>query len=357
MAAENALKVVRQIQALADGPKTPEMRECFPQICSSLVYFLDHPDSRVRLGAARTLLNLSRSYPEDTPKLDLTRARNALERWKAAMAAGSNEDDSIDLTITLQELLGEVDRPDLQEQDASEKTVHAGNVVADVGEATSGPPFTDRRGEIILKINAETDGQVKGAILEKAVQISGVVSVTFEGDLIIVSTRTQSMASDPAFSQDLLDFVRKQGLMNAAFFGGNVRTGLASSGGGESTAMDLDDEPAVVFGDDDDDAVPAYLDDGDEDEIPTQSTFSSNMWGNTSTTGFQGIGASPGLGMGSHHFSFFSQNTWMMSRKVQEWGDDPTIAARLAAAKQKDEDRRQESQSKLGRLSSWLRGG
>merc|ERR1712224_116870 len=63
-----------------------------------------------------------------------------------------------------------------------------------------------------LKVVDPTDAHAKGGILEALVAIPGVVSVTFEGPYIVVSTRTLANSVDVVFRAELLDAVRNQGL-------------------------------------------------------------------------------------------------------------------------------------------------
>merc|ERR1719162_35975 len=67
-----------------------------------------------------------------------------------------------------------------------------------------------------------------------------------------------------------------------------------------------------------------------------------------------GPGPLIGGGGGGPQWSFFSQSNWMTGRKVQEFDDDPTIAARLAKAKRREEAKKEESRSRLGFVPSWL---
>merc|ERR1712232_739077 len=77
-------------------------------------------------------------------------------------------------------------------------------------------------------------------------------------------------------------------------------------------------------------------------------------------SGVGGVGGGAGYGAGAPgqpQWSFFSQSNWMTSRRMAEFaGDDPSIAARLAKAKKKEQERKQEESSRLGRLFSALTG-
>jgi len=351
MAAANALNVVRQIQALADGPKTAEMRECLGQVSTALLFFLDHPDSRVRQGAARTLAKLRLGYPEEVQKLDLSRAKTALARCKAAADDGTEDQDGREFRRSLLELLGEAEKPTDNGGGASPSS-QPPSAAASAPASWGGASSSDR-GEVILRIGAETNSKVKAAILEKTVKLGGVVSVTFEGDLIIVSTRTPAVAREASFLADLLAFVKEQGLQGASL----VSAAAAAAGGaplsaaGCGAAAANDAEPAYID-EDDDDAEPAYLDDDEEDVSPDRRGGGGPAFGQPGAMGAGGPG-----GMGQPQWSFFAQNNWMTGRRLQEFGDDPSIAARLAAAKKKQADRQLESQSRLTKLSAWWGGG
>lgn len=329
---------------------TQEMRDCLGQVASSLLFFLDHPDTRVRLGSARTLIKLAASYSEEMQKMDLSRAKAALKRCDAKVAEGCEDTDSQELRPLLVELL------------SPEPVKSAGGAVAVAAEppATTpaedteaapvtapsrqdgGPVASDGRGEIVLKIGENAEAKVKASILEKVVAISGVVSVAFEGPYIIVSTRTPSLAADASFLAAVLTGVGQLGISgvslvrtsNGALQGspskGKLEEPVANSNakaGATLAAVEEDEEEVEELDDDDDGSEPQYLDDQEETTAP--SAFDNQRW------------------------SFFSQQHWMTGRQVQEFGDDPTIAARLAKAKKREEEKRNEERSTLSRIAAW----
>jgi len=353
MAAAPALNVVKQIQSLAEGPTTPEMQECLGQVVSSLLFFLDHPDSRVRLSAARTLVKLSTNYSEEITKLDVSRARSALQRCRKAEADGAANLDSQELQALLEELLGDRVTNSVPSGgvDSKAPAIQIGGSAAAATTTTSAnapaTSATDERGQVVLKVAQNTDGKLKAAILEKVVVLMGVVSVTFEGSFVIVATKTASIAADAGFLADLLTAVRAQGLEGVSL------VSAANAGGVDAPSVTSDNNgcgaPAssvVIDGDhdDDDEGEPAYLDD-DEDEVVLGGDYS----------GPDGLGGGP-IGAGGAQWSFFSQNNWMTGRRLQEFGDDPTIAARLAKAKRKEEEKKEQDKSRIGVISSWLSG-
>uniref|UniRef100_A0A7R9ZYJ6 Uncharacterized protein n=1 Tax=Pyrodinium bahamense TaxID=73915 RepID=A0A7R9ZYJ6_9DINO len=364
MAASGALNVVRQIQTLAEGPRTPEMRECLGQVVSSLLFFLDHPDSRVRLSAARTLVKLSRGYTEDMQRFDLGRARSALARCRKADADGAADVDNEELQQLLGEMLA-VGEPLAARPDGavSSAAVPAPAPTETAVSSTTGGSDAvaagDDRGQVVLKVGQNTNGKLKAAILEGVVVLTGVVSVTFEGSFVIVATKTPVIAADASFLADLLTAVKEQGLQGVSLV--NTAAGACSAGdtlAAGSTAREAEpgwNTPAAEntaggeqHGEEvlEDEVEPAYLDD-DEDETA----------GPAGTPGMlPGVTVGDALA-GGPQWSFFSQTNWMTGRRLQEFGDDPTIAARLAKAKKREEEKKEEERSRIGRLSNWLMGG
>lgn len=382
MAAAAALNVVRQIQALADGPETPEMRDCLGQVVSSLQYFLEHPDSNVRVLAARTLLKLKRVYPTEMAALDLRLVRDARRRCVDALEAGTAADDAEDLRIVFDQILDAVPSP------AVAPPMEAGPPADGAGSRQSGG--TDR-GEVVIKFPEAVDAKVRGGILEKVVTLHGVMSVTFEGPYVVVNTRTPSIAADTGFLADLLQAVKAQGVVGAQLVtAASAAAGTAvpsACGGREGFVGASEAAPAATSseqGDADADAdadagsvqedEPDYIDgddygvDGDDDEADV-SYLNDSPHAEIGGAPVASVGCSPVLVGGGYRagpitagvptlaqFSFFAQGHWVGTRQIQERDDDPSIAARLAKAKAREAERRQEEQTRLGRLSSWMRG-
>ncbi|CAK0890101.1 unnamed protein product [Prorocentrum cordatum] len=335
MAADQALGAVRQIQALADGPQTPEMHAHLSQIVTPVLAFLDHPDARVRLNSARALLKLSAGYPEDMAAMDLSRARGALKRTRASRAAGTADADAQELEAILMDVLEAIATPG-----------------ASAASTAASTPPSGGRGEVILKLGEHADGKVKAAILERVVAIPGVVSVTFEGDLVIASTRSAAVAADAGFLADVLVAIRAQGiegvsLVSAGGPGAGAGT-AAPAGPSGGRGRDAPEPPAAApeSEEDPDEGEPGYLDDDEEDEVV--------MSGSGAIGVPFGAPAGPGPLAVGQQWSFFSQSNWMTGRKVQEFDDDPALAARLAKAKRREEAKKEESRSRLGFVTSWL---
>eukprot|EP00931_Biecheleriopsis_adriatica_P007369 TRINITY_DN108659_c0_g1_i1.p1 TRINITY_DN108659_c0_g1~~TRINITY_DN108659_c0_g1_i1.p1 ORF type:complete len:374 (+),score=109.86 TRINITY_DN108659_c0_g1_i1:29-1150(+) len=372
MAAGAALGVVKQIQALADGPPTPEMRDCLGQVVASLLFFLDHPDSRVRMNAARTLLKLTTGYPDDMLNLDLSRARSALERCQASLAEGNNDTDSEEFQDLLTSLLEGSTNGHSKDARRSDPATSSAAAAATSSEKKQ------QRGEVVLKVGDAADSKVRAAMLDKVVAVAGVVSLTFEGEFVIVSTRSPDVAADASFLADLLSAVKKQGvegvsLVSAAAAGDRAASTSAASdttARGSSVAASSSAPPEAaptLDGDEAEEGEPAYLDD-EEDQVMSESAGSSSQkpkppsgpesasGGYASAGGFvEGVGSAPQFG-NAPQWTFFSQNTFMTGRRIQEFDDDPSISARLAKKKKQEQQKRSEEKSRLGRLSSWLTG-
>lgn len=319
MAAQQAFNVVKQIEALADGPATPELRECLGQLVSSLQFFLDHPDSRVRLGSARALLKLAKGFSEDFAHKDLSKAKEALVK-----AQSSEEGEDKELEGLLAETLDMDSRRQSARKEPEQEAAAATPAEAPSATSTEAPTAEqageEKVAEVVLQMGADTDSAIKAKILEKVISIAGVVSVTFEAANIIVKARTQTLADDPGFAQDIKSAIQTQGLDCSPIESG-----------------------AAAFVDDDDDAEPMYLDDED------------GAVGEISAVAMPGSSSGAvGAGGAAPQWSFFSQSNWMTGRRVQEYDEDPTIAARLAKAKKRMEEKRKEQERGLGRLSSWM---
>lgn len=277
-------------------------------------------------------MKLSGGYSKEVSAMDLSRARTSYERCQKVFSEGAGDENSKELLRLLSELLneGKAGADNTDERPEKEAIDEAKGI----------------RGEVVLKVAENSDGKTKAAILEKVVTLSGVVSVTFEGAYVIVSTRSQKIAADAVFLADLLSAVKDQGLqgvslVSASSAGSNhsspVKTGGAS--GSKDPAPAADDADAGDDGSNASEDEPKYLD--DEDQAPQKTSDRESTEPAAAPSG-------PG------QWSFFAHGNWMTARRVQEFGDDPTIAARLAKAKQREEERRQEEHTRIGMLSNWF---
>eukprot|EP00933_Yihiella_yeosuensis_P084566 TRINITY_DN99118_c0_g1_i1.p1 TRINITY_DN99118_c0_g1~~TRINITY_DN99118_c0_g1_i1.p1 ORF type:complete len:360 (+),score=81.09 TRINITY_DN99118_c0_g1_i1:117-1196(+) len=358
MAADAALAVVKQIHGLIDGPPTEEMKECLGQVVSSMLFFLDHPDSRVRLSAANALVKLSTGYAESLYKLDLSKARSSCERCQKAREEGLGDADSQELEKLLTQLL------DREAQDRENSAVAS----SQGSSAKPGASLTEERGEVVLKVSEQADAKIRAAMLEKIVALSGVVSVTFEGLFVIVSTRSANVAADASFLADLLSAVKAQGIQGVSLVSAAAAgvgscppspskpgsSGYPMSGSSAVKLEEPDNSSAVPDGSDGYGEEAQYL---DEEENDVSAHRASSSVGATGSGGYPGGQASSVLRPGGPQWTFFSQTTFMSGRRIQEFDDDPSIASRLAKAKRREEERKKEEKSKIGRLSSWLLGG
>jgi len=373
MAAAKAFNVVKQIQALADGDKMYELRECLGQVVTSLQFFLDHPDSRVRLSAARTLAKLCTGFRKEIDAMDLGRTSACFTRCKNAVVSGEAEEDTQELCSILAEVLNEENPLPRSDGQDSAGTKHIDPALASSTPPSSGAPTPaaassapkssiEERGEVVLKVGENADSKMKAGILERVVTLAGAMSVTFEGPYVIVSTRSPAIAQDAGFLAQLLTAVQKQGiegvsLVSASGAGGgalaagstegaDTRGNTASTGLSSQSGKSEETEPVGVQDEEDDDE-PAYLDDDDDEEDSIQGGGTAQGM----PTGAP-FGGGQFVGPGAANWSFFSQQHWMTGRRLQEFDDDPTIAARLAKAKRREEEKKKEEKSRLGKIFS-----
>jgi len=344
MTAAHALNIVKQLEALADGQENAQMHDLVREgkLVSSLQFFFDHPDCRVRLMSARTLLKLARGYRDDFIQNDLQKAKAALNRCNVAEEGDSpdSSDDNAELARMLAETIA----------------IAEGSATASSNSqaASSSTAKQDTCGELVLKVSDELlDKREK--ILQKVVNVSGVVSVCFEGANMIVTGHSKEIEN--GLCEDLLSMLSSKGYEGVSKAKrSSVSEIQDASGSLGSTEPKPVPEPGddIIFLDDshapdDTEAEAGYLDDDIRDG--DRSAFASGG-------GYGGASplATPLHATGNPQWSFFSQANWMTGRRVQEFDDDPTIAKRLAKAKQRQEEKRKEEQSRLGALSRWVWG-
>merc|ERR1712137_191905 len=118
------------------------------QVVSSLQFFLDHPDSRVRLGSARTLQKLCRGYADAITHLDMRKAQSALRRVIDDVAKGVGSARAEELQQILSETLGK--------PDSMIDSIPAVNKIdAEIAATSSTAPVrvpTKDRGEVVIKL-------------------------------------------------------------------------------------------------------------------------------------------------------------------------------------------------------------
>lgn len=307
MAAPQALALVKQIEALTESPSSQCLEEYVTRLLPSLQFFLEHPDSRVRNGSARSLLRLSRHADEDFARQDLSRARAALEKCRSC-----DDPEYAELEDLLAELFGEP----LRSEKTGKVDQTAGSETASTSASSPARAVRSQGSDVIIELDGSIDETVREAIRNKVVALANVVSVTFEDDWAVVKVKSQALASDDAFIEEIVGVLKAQG----AHCQQVIKPGFAC----------------------DTDADPEYIDGEEDDEEPAQ--LNEKVHANADGAQ-QATGAS---------WSFFSHSTWTTYRKTQEYHDDPRIAARLAKAKQRREEEQRTRQSRFGMISTWL---
>lgn len=189
---------------------------------------------------------------------------------------------------------------------------------------------TEDRGEVVIKLGEMNNATAKAVVLDRIVNIHGVVSVTFERDFVVIATRTSALESYTTFVNELISELASHGIVGVQLVSPSL-PGISPCEAPTTTSTSV----AMVGETQDDEDEPSYLDDeGDE-------------------SGAEEITQSKELDK-ERQWSFFAQDNWITYRRVQEHGEDPRIAARLAKAKQREEEKRKEDQSRIGRIFSAL---
>jgi len=358
MAVPAAVSLVRQIQSIVETPELLKKNGCLDQVSSFLDCFLDHPDCRARLGAARALAQLAKSLdPEDLSCLELHQAPGILARLRAARKqSGASADDKELYSLLVAVLEGN----ESQELPGAAGGVSVGSALRSAGEV------------VRLKSRIPLDEQAKTAVRQALVQVEGVVSVTFEAlETIVVGARTSELARDPTFVEDICTHVEGQLQHCEGHVCGKVlvtpATQVVDLSDSEPEYMDDEDEdedddggnaqerPSVFTGqmpsacpgngsasgspDDCDDDEPSYIDDSaDEDEPEAEAPQP---------------GQTPRQRGPLSTWCFFSSTTgFFTAQRISEYQDDPTLVARLRRAQIRLERRRKEEQSRLQRVLS-----
>jgi len=367
MAVPAAVALVRQIQSIVENPELLRKNDCIDQVSSFLDCFLDHPDSRARLGAARALAQLAKSLSsKELGCLQLRQAPRILARLRSAEQRSRADADDKDLHSLLASVL---EGAESQESHGSSGAVRGDSACSLLRPA----------GEVVrLRARVPMDEQTRTAVRQALVRVGGVVSVTFEAlETIVVGARTLQLARDPVFVEDLCTNVEEQLLRCGGLERGKVlvapevpRTGLALLVDQDSVCSS-EDEPEYIDDDDedgtagtvhvgsscatsqkhvdtnhesssrlpedcdDDDDEPTYLDDS-EDEAPKPGQARSIPASLTTWSFFSAPGAT----------GFFT------AQRLKEYQDDPTLVARLHRAQTRLARRRQEEQTRLQRVLS-----
>jgi len=340
MSVPAALSLVRQIAGLVENVEGVKTHECLAQVTGTLHLLLSHSDARVRSEAARSLIRISVLCGEDTPELkevDLAQA-------KAILASGDG-DAGPEATAVAQDLC------------------------------------TGHRGEICLEVCKPMSEQIRTRVQSSIVTVSGVVSVTIQGEYIVVIARTVSVAADPVFQADLLVTVEEQlagegqgidgptGLVAVivSFNGDAVAGGrrpnqcnlgyLDEQATPDSDAMSASPPSARDTGVSTNSGVPhvmdkdngaqglEYLD--DSDAARNTPLWPRALW---ATEAKQNVADHP------MPWSFFSSSNWGDVPGIVEYEEDPSVTARLLRARQRDKQL-QDDRSRIGRFFSSFSGG
>lgn len=345
MAVPAAVALVRQVQGIVESPELLENNDCLDQVSSFLDCLVDHPDSRARVGAARALAQLSaRLSSKERACLDLQHATRVLARLQNGSADGDDKE--------LQSLLAVV----LGGDTAQERQTSPANV-----DKVLRPTAELLR----LRVCVPVEEKVRDAIRQTLVQASGVLSVTFETDQIVVGARTPDLVQDPVFVEAICTAVEAQMPRRDDFNGGQVVVvsdahRVYPAVIDADTASISDDEPLYLDDEDEEDDAeiadagaacaasspratedepdePAFFDDS-EDEAEELNKASS-----------QTCSLSTGFGTS---WSFFSHTGFFSAQRLREYEDDPRLVSRLRRAHLRLERRRQEDQMRLRQVLS-----
>ncbi|CAE7384575.1 unnamed protein product [Symbiodinium pilosum] len=341
MSAEQALQIVRGISSAVTGVERSdandqEMRAAAGRVCTSLMFFIEHPDSRVQVHCVGMVRKCYERYRDAISEEDMPKVRQAYANC-VKMAA---EDTLIEDKKTALNMLGWI----VSRADGAE---FARSYHDDELDVTS--KAKDQGGQVALKEPLQQDNEeLRASLLEQVIKMPQVVSVTFEAEFVIVATRTAADARNANFLADLLNVMMEQGahgvsLVNSRTCGTSALTG--GSCATSSTAMPAEggrQEESNKAGQDQDQeaTVPAYLDD-ELDQGAAERLGAEHLQ--------QGDSSLP-------QWTFFSQQSWLDQRKLQEYEDDPSIAARLAKKKQQQQQKHEEETSRISRFTSWLVG-
>lgn len=326
---DSALNVAKAMAQVAEA-SNPNFEGLLDKM-GSIVPLMKHPDIRVKLALGRNLRRIEERAPERLYWIDPEGWRRALENARALEMDHPHDVQYQEVVEILEVILGE------------DPSVFRRRLSPRHKEGSGGPA-----GQVVLQVSQPLESDTRTALLPKVLQIDGVVSVTFEEGYIIVATRFVSTA-DPGFLSKLLKVVSDQGVHGANFFSVGEATGavaatpFTASGAGSSSTSSTGIPTEADKEEDNPAQDPAYLDDPDP-ELKDRHGIDR---GNASSSGYGGEFQAAGL----PQWTFFSQRNWMMERRLQEYEDDPTIAARLALRKKQQKKKEEQEEAKR---SGWL---
>lgn len=349
MAVPAAVALVRQVQSIVESQELLKEQGGVDQVVYLLDCFLDHPDSRARMGAVRTLAQLTARLGHENKSLpEMPQARRILARMESEEQHNNVVDsDAEELCRLLRAALGNSITQPVQ-REAAPKENEKGVTLNSTAVLRIGA--FDRSVERHVDFNE----QVRLSISRSLVEIAGVVSVTYDSNEIVVRTRTPDLACDTLFAEDVCVTVEEQ-LVHC----GLSHRHLVVAPVGDSACGDT---------------VPIYLDDSDasEDEICNVQAAKLGLGGTATSTGSHGNnseissdGDEPAYlddsdddncgemcHLGVKGWSIFGRDGWLSLQKIHEYDEDPSLIARLRRAHLRSERKQREEQSRVRRLLS-----
>lgn len=357
MAVSKVVALVRQVQCIVESPDLLKANGCVDQVSSFLDCFLDHPDSRARLGCARALVQLS-SHP-GVEVGQLHQAPQVLARLRSKAECGSADAEDRELQSLLEVVLGGGASQGSHDSPSAAFRENVSNAQRSAGEV------------LRLRVRVAMDEQARSAVRSALVQVEGVVSVTFETDQILVGARAVEFSRDAVFVEDICTAVEDQLQYSGELGDGTVLVVPDIQGGGLPLLIDEDstrgtDEEPEFLDDDEDDALDAdtrnmgnssaagmrQASDCESDAVvPGESENEPTYLDDSEDETFEGAQGSS-KASSTRPWSFFSQTGFLSQQRLREYEDDPTITARLRRAQLRVERKRQEEQLRLHRVLS-----
>jgi len=320
----------------ADAERSEASEQHAGVVCKSLAAFVGHPDSHVSVSVARSLWKVVEFYP-DSLGCTLSNVRRAHEELVRLSKESILDADSKEAFRLYEKILSRIEGWEVA------------RTIEEEDEPIKRKP-KERTGQVVLKTPIQKEDQeLRDSLLTKVVSLPDVQSSTFEGDFIIVITQSLAVADDAMFLADLLNVIKEQGVHGVSLVGSMIphlgASALPSSAIGGSSATSSTAMPTELEKDEDEDKADDEQPAGYLDDMPCEGQGLSEQ----PPTQGQGEKAVP-------HWSFFSQQSWIDARRMQEWEDDPTIAARLAKKKMEMQKKREEDERRFSRWTSWLVG-
>jgi len=349
-----------------------------------LMFLLDHPDNRVRLGAARSLVQLCRKCGEDVFVEDVVHARNAYEdareRIIEGVAVRPDDQEFLQLMSTFFDIF-----------DGNKAPANYATGEGDPAAVFLCPDsFPNQRGMIVVEFRVEEGNEVskvtKDAILKAVVGISGVVSSSFDGSdrQLLIHTRSETIASDPVFQADVIATVEEQlpknlkGVSVTGYNAGDDDSDESDDGLYGSTLLPLyldtrhatppstptPISPRGLAGFDKLSLVSDNLRYIDEmDTLKTDRSTQDECGNSPYLAGHPDLDRNmideklmaDASDPAARAYCFFAPvSRFKVWQKVAEFEEDPTVVARLRKARLREEAKLSEERSRIGRLLSIL---